>query len=142
MKESTERTKNGGFGPDNNLPLDGGKVYNLRIPKFAKVELAFSSNAAWENAACIYDTKPVKIIEKGNHGRSLAPANLGGTINERTLIISGWHKKNPPDGGKPWFQSPVKVTLAEDGLSGSIGFEDKGDGDYDDMVVNFKFLPA
>jgi len=131
------------YGPDNNLPIDFGKTVQLRVPRYAEVSFTFSSDAAWENAICIYDAAYNKIIEKGNQaGRNLTPQTIGrDRTEERIIFITGWHKRGPANGSLPWYQSPCRFSPnAGDNMgSGTIGFEDAGDGDYNDIALTYTF---
>jgi hypothetical protein len=134
-----------GYGPDNNLPLDNGKTITLQIPRYAQVNLTFTSNAAWENAICIYDSNYVKIIEKGNQaGRNLNPEVIARNRSEDRLIyVTGWHKNGAADGGLGWNSSEVRFTTApgDNAGSGKVAFEDGGgDNDYDDIVADYIFV--
>lgn len=132
-----------GYGPDNNLHIDWGKTIQLKIPRYAEVKLTFSSDAKWENAICIYDTNYNKIIEKGNQAqRNLQPEIIGrNRQEERVIFITGWHKNSPANGNKSWIQSPCRFSpVSGDNFgSGKIGFEDSGDGDYNDIDVSYSF---
>lgn len=128
-----------GYGPDNNKPLDWGKVIKLKVPKYAEVELKFSSSAAWENAICIYDVNYSKIVEKGTQhpSRNMNDYTIPRATEERIFFITGWHKNSPADGGNPWFQSSCRYS--PNNSKGVIGFEDAGDSDYDDIIVEYSF---
>ena len=131
-----------GYGPDNNLPLNEGMAVRLTIPRYAEVQLTFSSSANYENAICIYNADMSKIYEKGNYGRDLNAVVIGrDRTKDRQIVISGWHKNSPPAGGRPWFQSPVRFAPNEPDRfgSGSIGFEDAGDMDYNDITTSYTF---
>jgi hypothetical protein len=132
-----------GYGPDNNLPIDWGKTVQLRVPRYAQVRFTFSSDAAWENAICIYDSGYNKIIEKGNQaGRNLNPETIGrDRREERIVFVTGWHKNGPQNGGLPWVQSPCRFSpnQGDNFGSGVIGFEDSGDGDYNDIALSYTF---
>ncbi|MEE1946279.1 hypothetical protein VRU48_14235 [Pedobacter sp. KR3-3] len=132
-----------GYGPDNNLQIDWGRTIQLKVPRYAQVKLTFSAEAAWENAICIYDSAYNKIFEKGNQaGRNLNPEVYGrNRVEERMIFITGWHKNGPADGGKPWYQSACRFSpnAGDNFGSGVIGFEDGGDGDYNDIMVSYVF---
>ena len=125
------------YGPDNNLSLDEKETETLKIPKGKKAKLTFTSQAAWENAVCIYDADDdTKLAERGNGSRTLDPVEVDATLAEQTIFIAGFHKEGMNEGGKPWIQSKYKVTEG----SHDIGFEDGGDADYKDIVVQYEFL--
>jgi hypothetical protein len=129
-----------GFGPDGNLPLSDVSRFTIQVPTGFSADLTFSSDAFNENAICIYSDDGTKIIERGNHGRSKAPAQfpLNNSPNAKQYLITGWNKNGPPDGSKPW--QPSKFHLVSDGIIFTIGYEDltNGDNDFNDMVVTVR----
>jgi hypothetical protein len=131
------------YGPDNNLPIDLGRTLQLTVPRYAQVRLNFPSDAAWENAICIYDTAYNKIVEKGNQaGRNLNPEVIArDRRGDRVVFITGWHKNGPANGGLPWNQSTCRPSpnQGDNFGSGVVGFEDAGDGDYNDIMVSYTF---
>lgn len=133
------------FGPDNNLEMDFTRTYALVVPPQQRAIIDFSSQAAWENAVCIYQLGQAdnKIAERGNYSRTLARWDSGVNtgLGNITFLISGWHKNSPPAGNKPWYQSPGKVVL-QTALDVVFGFEDGADGDYNDIVAFIKRNPS
>jgi hypothetical protein len=129
------------YGPDNSLNLNDNQVAWVKVPRGRRAEFTFSSDAAWENAICLYpQNSDQKIIEKGNNnGRNLTsfatPEN--NTNSDQWYRVTGWHKQTPGSGRFPWIQSPF-MTLINDNNETHLkyGFEDAGDGDYNDIATD------
>jgi hypothetical protein len=128
------------FGPDNNLPMNYNQTISIIVPPKHQAHMLFSTDAAWENAICIYlgDTQE-KVSERGNYGRKLNDWStpINNTSHPIRYVISGWHKNTPPNGGQPWHQSPAKVALHTPDAK-AIGFEDGADADFNDIVALVK----
>ncbi|MDA2267064.1 hypothetical protein PDN28_14250 [Bacillus cereus] len=131
------------YGPDNSNGLIRNQVGWVKVPSGYRARFTYGSNAAWENAACIYpQDSDNKLAEAGNYSRRLDipyETNTNHTGNDIWYMVTGWHKQGRPDGGLPWVQSAV-TTLNSNPDSPSYGFEDSGGQDYDDMVVNVDIL--
>lgn len=133
------------YGPDNSKEMNFTWVHAVQVPQGGRIVIDFSSQAAWENAICIYQlhTGDDKIAERGNHGRSLSrwvsEPNQG--LATVTYLISGWHKNTPPNAGAPWHQSRGKIVL-QTGSDVVFGFEDAGDNDYNDIVAFVRRNPS
>lgn len=127
-----------GFGPDRSNPLMNNQVGKVIVPPGKRANFTFSADANWENAVCIYpEGSEALLVEKGNYRRSLSdfstPENNTG-INQ-SFIVSGWHKRGEPSGSLPWIQSALQERPNSGGHDLNFGFEDAGDGDYNDMHV-------
>lgn len=134
----------GNFGPASDLPLDSAHAFRVALPPKGRLHFRFNFNAHNENAVIIYTADTLEwVTTRGNYHRYdwdfiLPGANLG--VDEH-FLITGWHKDGPPDGGKPWFQSRMKIFFDTSTVA-SVGFEDEGgDADFDDAVVRVNFTP-
>lgn len=127
------------YGPDNSHSLIRQQVGWVKVPSGNRAKFTFSSNAAFENAACIYpQDSDNKLFEAGNNPRRLDipfTTNTNHSGGDVWYMVTGWHKQGPPNGRLPWIQSPV-LTLNSNPDSLSFGFEDSGGEDFDDMIVN------
>jgi hypothetical protein len=127
------------FGPAKNLAMNREWVMKVTIPAKWRIDIKFSTDAAFENAICIYDGKTLREVhEAGNYSRSLDTwhwDNDEGPAHH--LLISGWHRKGAPDGGLPWNQSELR-TGPRDGQSLDGGFEDWIDMDFNDIAFSVK----
>ncbi|AJE78209.1 MULTISPECIES: hypothetical protein [Bacillus] len=130
-----------GYGPDNNKELIPSQIGWVKVPCGQRAEFHFSSNAAFENAICIYPyNSEKKLAERGNYDRKLndfsTPEN--NSHKEEWYQVTGWHKNSPPDGDKPWIMSALKFDYANNEYN--FGFEDSGGEDYDDMACTVNIV--
>lgn|GEM_PF-1506676 len=133
------------YGPDNKNQLFDNQIAWIKVPPGCRAEFSFSSNAAWENAVCIYSQNSVdKLVEKGNsHGRNLneyaTPEN--NTHQDTLYRVTGWHKEGSDEPRYPWIQSGFRTLINENNARVlTYGFEDSGGSDYDDMIVSVKIV--
>lgn len=133
------------YGPDNSKPLNEHQIGWIKVPPGRRAKFTFSSNAYWENAACIYpESSAEKIYEAGNYDRTPNMqkgfiTNLNNSSTEESYRVTGWHKQDKPNHRLPWIQSSIK-RLDPHQISLSYGFEDAGGDDYDDMIVNVEII--
>ncbi|MEZ5943232.1 MAG: hypothetical protein R3C18_17705 [Planctomycetaceae bacterium] len=124
-------------GPENNKPLNMGMCLTITVPAGRSVELSFFESAYYENEANIYDQNGFKLASRGNYLNMNNYTWTNSSQQTRFIIVSGWHKSSPPKGGKPWYQSPIRVFNGGAEL-GVVGFEDSTNGSYDDFVVRYR----
>ena len=115
-------------GPDGNLPinLSDGFVVRIQVPTGKRLNLGFDVNGFNENDIIVYLADTLfPVVERGNYNRSQAfwqsDPNLAAF--PETYVISGWNKESPPNGGKPWRQTPITATFP-DQFSTFISFHD------------------
>ncbi|MDA2267073.1 hypothetical protein PDN28_14300 [Bacillus cereus] len=127
-------TQQGHFGPDDNNVLYSSMAPTLNVTSDGG-RMEFDSEAAWEQAICIYRKEGgeyTQVVEKGTYGRDLNPWN---DIPKGEYLITGWHKTVHDSARKPWIQSPVQTTVNDD--STTFGFEDTKDADFNDIRATY-----
>ena len=124
------------YGPDNNEFLIPNMCVYLN-PTNAGT-FTFESEAKWEQAICVYNMSGEKIAEKGTYTprRNLEPWNV--PDSDETYVITGWHKEVEHGKDYPWIQSVPRTII--NGNTTIIGFEDKTDGDFNDITMTFNPL--
>jgi hypothetical protein len=119
-------------GPDGSLPLNhsDGFVARIAVPTGRRLNVGFNVSGFNENDVMVYlEDTLFCVVERGNYNRSQAfwqsDPNLARA--PEVYLISGWNKESPPDGGKPWRQSPA-TTIPVNGFTTVIDFHDLGPG--------------
>jgi len=117
-------------GPDGNLPinLSDGFVVRIQVPTGKRLNVGFDVNGFNENDIIVYLADTLfPVVERGNYNRSQAFWQSDPNLAPfpETYVISGWNKESPPDGGKPWRQTPI-TTLSQDQFTTVIFFHDLG----------------
>ncbi|MEK5378052.1 hypothetical protein [Paenibacillus sp. FSL P2-0173] len=130
-------------GPDDNVPLDPHKNANLKVTAGQSGVIQFKSEAAWEQAICIYDDAGRKVAEKGTYaseGRDMNDWDVPTSTSDISYLVTGWHKQGPPLGSLPWIQSNVQVSVDSSDNSISFNYEDGPDSDFNDIVATYRPL--
>lgn len=130
------------FGPDDNEPLNYSMVSTISVPKGYKASFNFVSEAAWEQAICIYDSNEELVVEKGTYGRDMLDweTPINNAAQQVNYKVTGWHKETPHSANKDWIESPYRRFPHPDG-SITIGFNDSGnDSDYNDITATYRLV--
>lgn len=133
-----------GFGPDGSIPsLINNQVGRVIVPNGKRAVFNFASDANWENSVCIYpEGSEQLLVEAGNYRRPLSTFTIpeNNTGGNTSYIVTGWHKQGESSGRRPWIQSTMLEHPYMDGHTYNFGFEDAGDGDFNDMYVTVDII--
>lgn len=119
-------------GPDGNelINLSDGFVVKIQVPTGKRLNVGFNVSGYNENDIIVYlEDTLFPVVERGNYGRSQAFWQSDPNLAPfpETYVISGWNKESPPDGGKPWRQTPITAN-SPDPFTTFIFFHDLGPG--------------
>ncbi len=132
------------FSPTNNLPFDWRNTVQLTIPRYAQVNLKFSTDMAKQadNVVCIYDSSFNVIMAKSAEDGNLVAETIDrDRSDDRIIYIAGYRQNGAATQDDAWQPKPCKLKRnVADGLgSGTLIFEDEKDAQYNDLVVQYSF---
>ncbi len=130
------------IGPNGIIPQQGW-IHRLKVPSSKRMLFRFTFAAWYEHQIwiCSVDTGNI-LVKKGNYLDTIDWVSENNNAGQDAhLAIVGYHKESPPDGTKPWIQSPMKVRDASlDGRVTVVGFDDSGHQVFGNAIVTATML--